>query len=296
MTTIEARASGATITFRVPHLADESCRVQWLDHGVDYVCGRSLAGYLLNLGIESEQLLSVEMDGDEAAVDALDSYFPRRGATVKIIPQVGGKNTSLILGVIGAIIGGVAGWELGYGAAAAGSVSAAAQGAFLGNATDEPAPMLGLQRPDPIRMLPIVSERDQEILSAILTADHGWRFSTIHAYGDSMEPTLHDGDVLIIDTERPPHEGEIAVVRFPRRERNVCGRVRTPGGSLFLSKDNTDYPIIPLSEYLPAILTARVNEPEPWHLIGRVIAFVRARPVTDFIGWLSIAGSAVTPS
>src|ERR1043166_6463905 len=101
-----ASAQASTIPLQFPHLPDESSwRVQWREATIEYVRGRSLGGYRQELHIDPAQLSRIKMDDGDVAISALDSHFPRRGATIKIIPRVDGKNTSLILGVLGAIIG-----------------------------------------------------------------------------------------------------------------------------------------------------------------------------------------------
>ena len=58
------------------------------------------------------------------------------------------------------------------------------------------------------------------------------RRRTLHRVrGSSMEPTLSDGDLLLVDprafSNRPPRPGEIIVARHPYREVHMVKRVAT---------------------------------------------------------------------
>jgi SOS-response transcriptional repressor LexA len=47
------------------------------------------------------------------------------------------------------------------------------------------------------------------------------RFAIVVVRGDSMLPTLHDGDLLLIDRFRRPNPGDLAILRFPDGEISV---------------------------------------------------------------------------
>lgn len=68
----------------------------------------------------------------------------------------------------------------------------------------------------------------------------------VTARGDSMEPTIHSKDMLLVDTSKTnPRDGQIYVIRsgdvlwVKRVQRQI-------GGSLLLISDNTTYPPMPL--------------------------------------------------
>ena len=84
---------------------------------------------------------------------------------------------------------------------------------------------------------------------------------TVEATGDSMEPTIRDGDILLVDTsENDIRDGRIYVI-------NVHGllsvkRIRVNmDGSLAVCSDNTRYDI----------QTIRPSERDPLRVIGRVV-------------------------
>src|SRR5579859_6654435 len=160
---VDAPASSRDLVLiRVPGLPDDQGKVEWTDHPVEYSRGRNLDGYLRELGLEDRQVLHVIVDGgiirrndtvrvllpekpllriwreirggDAPAIElgAFEAFIPRAGTIINVVPTVDGKNTSLILGIVGAVIGF---YLAGPGGAAQGwTWMAAAHGAFLGYA------------------------------------------------------------------------------------------------------------------------------------------------------------------
>lgn len=67
--------------------------------------------------------------------------------------------------------------------------------------------------------------------------------------GDSMEPELHSGDILIIDPERafqPAHSGRIGVVKF-----DGAYKIR----KVFLTESGDNYQLVPLNQnYAPEVI------------------------------------------
>lgn len=57
-----------------------------------------------------------------------------------------------------------------------------------------------------------------------------------------MEPTLHDGEFVLVDEDRPPRPGELVLARHPeRRLLTVVKRVASIGPDGFvLASDNPD--------------------------------------------------------
>jgi len=148
------------VTIRVPGLPDDDGRVDWTEHDVPYSRGRTLSGYLSELGLGHEQILHVISDGrifrradivrvllpetriarigrkilrrEAPAIEmpVFDAVIPRAGQVISVIPTVDGKNASVILGVVGGIIGAVAGFYIG---GPMGAVKGALEGYAIGS-------------------------------------------------------------------------------------------------------------------------------------------------------------------
>lgn len=65
--------------------------------------------------------------------------------------------------------------------------------------------------------------------------------------GDSMEPTLMNGDTVVVRWQEAAKNGEIIVARFEEDEATVKRFKMRPSGAL-LVPDNTKYPPFPLGE------------------------------------------------
>jgi repressor LexA len=100
------------------------------------------------------------------------------------------------------------------------------------------------------------SPADMDVIGWVLvskeTFQKGGKFS-VQVHGDSMEPTLHDGDFAVFKTyvgdgsDIP--SGKVVVVR------NHCGelivkRLTRVGGSIVLTSDNPKYPPIPPEQFV----------------------------------------------
>lgn len=98
------------------------------------------------------------------------------------------------------------------------------------------------------RLLPLFLSVVVALFAAGLVALFGRRFTRYAVTGASMEPALHDGDWLIIDTRAYrhalPHPGDIVVANDPRcPERAIVKRVdhTDPAlGLIWLYGDNRD--------------------------------------------------------
>ena len=79
--------------------------------------------------------------------------------------------------------------------------------------------------------------RDQQLM-----AD---KLAVIEVQGDSMEPTLRDSDIVLLDM-RPPklRDGEVYTLR--REEDLLIKRLRRQGSSWLIVSDNIAYPVEPL--------------------------------------------------
>ncbi len=63
------------------------------------------------------------------------------------------------------------------------------------------------------------------------------RLTCVRAAGDSMEPTIHDGDLVVVDAHRTdPLDGYVFAVRTAASL--VIERLRQRGGHWFLTSDN----------------------------------------------------------
>lgn len=65
--------------------------------------------------------------------------------------------------------------------------------------------------------------------------------------GDSMEPTLHDGDMIMINQgERAVHTGRVYLMRLG--DELMVKRLETrPGGVLLIRSDNSCYDPVPVN-------------------------------------------------
>ena len=66
----------------------------------------------------------------------------------------------------------------------------------------------------------------------------GPRFGLAVVRGRSMEPTLYDGDRLLVDYRRPVRAGRIVVVRLPDGVVAVKRATRRESGGWWVERDN----------------------------------------------------------
>lgn len=82
------------------------------------------------------------------------------------------------------------------------------------------------------------------------------QLAVIEVQGDSMEPTLRSGDIVLLDMRSPDlRDGEIYTLR--REEELLVKRLRRQGESWIIVSDNIAYPVEPLSSAV--------------HVVGRVV-------------------------
>lgn len=87
------------------------------------------------------------------------------------------------------------------------------------------------------------------------------KLAAMRASGESMEPTIHDGDSLLVDTSQVTvSDGKVYALWYDGGER-VKRLFRLPGGGLRIVSDNPRYPTV---EVAP-------GEQEHVRLIGRVV-------------------------
>jgi len=65
---------------------------------------------------------------------------------------------------------------------------------------------------------------------------HRWGLAVVR--GRSMEPTLHDGDRLLVRHGAVPRVGRLAVVRLPRRPVSVKRVTRRDSDGWWVERDN----------------------------------------------------------
>lgn len=70
----------------------------------------------------------------------------------------------------------------------------------------------------------------------------------LRVVGDSMEPTIPDGSVLIVDPNAEPLPNRIVIVRQNHDTEATCKRLVRDGGKLYLKPDNPRYPILELRD------------------------------------------------
>lgn len=72
------------------------------------------------------------------------------------------------------------------------------------------------------------------------------KLASMYAHGDSMEPSIWDGDSLVVDTSQTAVvDGRVYALWYDGGER-VKRLYRLPGGGLRIKSDNSEYPAIDL--------------------------------------------------
>ena len=87
----------------------------------------------------------------------------------------------------------------------------------------------------------------------------GGKFFFLTASGDSMEPNIKDGSLVMIRKQSNVEDGEIAAVIFDDDTEATLKRVNRQGKMMMLIADNTNYP--------PII----IDESKPTRIIGKAI-------------------------
>lgn len=59
--------------------------------------------------------------------------------------------------------------------------------------------------------------------------------------GNSMEPTIMDGDVVLVHKQPTVENGQVGIILCDDMENATCKRVTIAGGKLILNSDNRDY-------------------------------------------------------
>ena len=83
--------------------------------------------------------------------------------------------------------------------------------------------------------------------------------------GDSMEPSLQDGDRVVIEPTPNVEDGEVAAVLVDDQAKATLKRIKHIGNSIWLMPDNRDYD--------PIVLDAQ----HPGRIIGKAIKLIRDR-------------------
>lgn len=87
------------------------------------------------------------------------------------------------------------------------------------------------------------------------------KLASMYAVGNSMEPSIFDGDSLVIDiSQTEVIDGKVYALWYEGGER-VKRLFRVPGGALRIQSDNTDYPPLNLS----------ADQLEHVRILGRVV-------------------------
>ncbi len=81
--------------------------------------------------------------------------------------------------------------------------------------------------------------------------------------GDSMEPSLQDGDRVVIEPTPNVEDGEVAAVLVDDQAKATLKRIKHIGDSIWLMPDNRDYD--------PIVLDAQ----HPGRIIGKAIKLIR---------------------
>lgn len=80
------------------------------------------------------------------------------------------------------------------------------------------------------------------------TARVGARAYALRVRGDSMEPEITDGSVIIVDPDRDPENGQVVVVRQNHDSEATVKRLVIDGGHRYLRPDNPRYPILQMAD------------------------------------------------
>lgn len=108
---------------------------------------------------------------------------------------------------------------------------------------------------------PITAEENLEGYVSIPAAWHAT--FTLQCRGDSMEPTIHDGDLVAIRKDVQVENGQIAAVRIDNEA--TLKRVYLSPGRMVLQPENTTYsPIILVGDELQTV-----------HIEGKVVGLCR---------------------
>lgn len=92
-------------------------------------------------------------------------------------------------------------------------------------------------------------------------------FFALTVKGDSMEPDIHDGDVVIVKEQPDAESGEIIVARINGDE-GVCKRLRKyPDGTIALMSNNPAYP--------PKYFSDKEVAEKPVTVVGKVVELRR---------------------
>ncbi len=75
--------------------------------------------------------------------------------------------------------------------------------------------------------------------------DHAF---ALRILGDSMEPTIRDGWIVVVDPDYPADHGKIVVVRQNSDTEATCKRLIYDGNKPYLRPDNDRYPIMEMRE------------------------------------------------
>lgn len=87
-------------------------------------------------------------------------------------------------------------------------------------------------------------------------------YDLLHVQGQSMEPTLEDGDILIINENIEDVEnGDIVVYEDPSKDKYIVHRIIQSNDDAYILKgDNNDYPDKPIEEsYIFAEVEVRIQ-------------------------------------
>lgn len=80
------------------------------------------------------------------------------------------------------------------------------------------------------------------------TSKVGSKAYALRIRGDSMEPGIIDGSIIIVDPDRRPENGQIVVVRQNHDTEATVKRLVMDGSKRYLRPDNPRYPILEASE------------------------------------------------
>ena len=80
------------------------------------------------------------------------------------------------------------------------------------------------------------------------TARVSMRAYALRIRGDSMEPAISDGAIIIVDPERDPENGQVVVVRQNHDTEATVKRLVVDGGHRYLKPDNPRYPIMQMAD------------------------------------------------
>lgn len=129
------------------------------------------------------------------------------------------------------------------------------------NQIDQSSPYISAPRYEVLAAAGAGATVDDETIKGYLGFNRAWlrekrlmpeQLAVIEVQGDSMEPTLHSGDTVLLDLRTPElHDGEIYTLR--RDDELLVKRIRRQGSTWLIVSDNLSFPVEPLDDSVTVV-------------------------------------------